>query len=541
MSAGPSRHVGRRALPRRSSSGSALADPLRQHNFCSSISTSPSSTFPALPSLSLPPPPPQVWRPGVDQLAEGEELDYDRTAYHCLHRWTSEWPCLTLDVVRDGLGGPRSAFPHALTCVAGTQAGRGGTPEILVMATSDLGRQGHGPRAPRAGEESDESSSESSTDEDEEGEAGEDGAGAAGGAAGARPGREAPPRLQARRVESGAGNVNRLRLCPQQQRLCASWGDAGRVSVHDLSAALAAVAVPAAEWRDPPGRDRSPPVQTFGGHGVEGWAVDWSPVREGRLATGDQRGRIHVWEPSGGGRWSVGEARPLTGHAASVEDLQWSPTEDTVLASCGVDGTIRVWDTRDGGGGGGGAAGAGPGPRLTLPRAHGRGVDVNVLGWNALAGHMLASGGDDGGLRVWDLRTLASSADALGPAGAAGLGGGADGPPVPPVAVFAWHAAPVASVQWCPYESSTLVTAGADGQILCWDVALEADPEEEAALGPEVGGRDNAAAPADAPAQLLFAHLGQADPKDARWHPQIPGMIVSTGADGFDAFLPANL
>ena len=36
----------------------------------------------------------QVWRPGIDPLAEDEELDYDPTAYDCLHRLQLDWPCL---------------------------------------------------------------------------------------------------------------------------------------------------------------------------------------------------------------------------------------------------------------------------------------------------------------------------------------------------------------------------------------------------------------------------------------------------------------
>ena len=37
---------------------------------------------------------PAVWRPGLDALAEGEALDYDPTAYDCLHTFGLEWPCL---------------------------------------------------------------------------------------------------------------------------------------------------------------------------------------------------------------------------------------------------------------------------------------------------------------------------------------------------------------------------------------------------------------------------------------------------------------
>lgn len=37
---------------------------------------------------------PAVWRPGKDSIEEGEELDYDPTAYDCLHAFCLEWPCL---------------------------------------------------------------------------------------------------------------------------------------------------------------------------------------------------------------------------------------------------------------------------------------------------------------------------------------------------------------------------------------------------------------------------------------------------------------
>lgn len=36
----------------------------------------------------------QVWQAGVDGVQEGETLQYDPTAYDCLHQLTFEWPCL---------------------------------------------------------------------------------------------------------------------------------------------------------------------------------------------------------------------------------------------------------------------------------------------------------------------------------------------------------------------------------------------------------------------------------------------------------------
>ena len=61
------------------------------------------------------------------------------------------------------------------------------------------------------------------------------------------------------------------------------------------------------------------------------------------------------------------------------------------------------------------------------------------------------------------------------------------------------------SIEWCPFESSMLSTTSAEGQLALWDLALERDPEEEAALAAHM----NAATPDDLPAQLLFVHLQQ--------------------------------
>lgn len=153
---------------------------------------------------------------------------------------------------------------------------------------------------------------------------------------------------------------------------------------------------------------------------------------------------------------------------------------------------------------------------LTVP-AHD--TDVNVISWNRLTAYMLASGADDGSLKIWDLRTFGSSSQTS------------------PVANFSYHRGPVTSVEWCPYEPSMLSTTSSDNTVAIWDLALERDPEEEAALAPET----NAAAPEDLPAQLLFLHAGQHDLKEGHWHPQIPGLFISTAFDGFNLFKPSNV
>jgi ribosome assembly protein RRB1 len=142
--------------------------------------------------------------------------------------------------------------------------------------------------------------------------------------------------------------------------------------------------------------------------------------------------------------------------------------------------------------------------------------DVNVMSWNRMAPAMLASGADDGNFRIWDLRQFASGAF---------------------VATFSYHTAAVVSIEWSLFDSSTLATASADHQTAVWDLAVERDAEEEAAAMTDV---QNALPPAELPPQLMFVHQGQRDVKELHWHPQVPGLVVTTAADGFNVWKPFN-
>lgn len=73
--------------------------------------------------------------------------------------------------------------------------------------------------------------------------------------------------------------------------------------------------------------------------------------------------------------------------------------------------------------------------------------------------------------------------------------------------------------------------SGSDDQVTLWDLSVEPDEEERNA---EAQGPDGK--PLDVPPQLLFVHQGQKDVKELHWHPQIPGMVLTTAADGFNVF-----
>ncbi|KAK1319205.1 hypothetical protein QJS10_CPB04g01705 [Acorus calamus] len=416
--------------------------------------------------LSLPPQH-QVWRPGVDQLEEGEELQFDPSAYNYLRGFDIGWPCLSFDIVHDSLGLVRTEFPHTVYGVAGTQI-LANFLHYIITATLLL----------------DLNSCRLSK----------------------LPGTTLEflnfPKYVVKDVNycqnslltmmmtkiwkvisvvmrktmkvrvlhkvAHQGCVNRIRSMYQKPHICATWADTGHVQVWDFSAYLNKLAESETDVsRGATSIERHSPIIKYDGHNEEGYAIDWSPNKPGRLVSGDCKSCIHLWEPASGS-WNV-DKNPFLGHAASVEDLQWSPTEEDVFASCSVDGKIAIWDTR-----------VGKSPALSV-KAHD--ADVNVISWNRLASCMMASGSDDGSFSIRDLRFI--KGDSL-------------------VAHFQYHKHPVTSIEWCPHEQSTLAVSSADNQLTIWDLSLERDEEEEAEFKAKL--KEQATAPEDLPPQLLFVH-----------------------------------
>lgn len=444
-----------------------------------------------------------VFRPGVDNLEEGETLEMDPSAYVMYHSTGCEWPCLSFDIIPDKLGPARSKFPLSATVVAGSQADKPNNNKLYVLKLSNLTKT-----QPKKVESDDESD-----DSDDEPEL---------------------PNLQVARIPH-YGGVNRVRTMPQEPHLVATWSEVGKVNIFDVRTQVNANEEAAAEldekvrqgehkggsirFTTAGAAQAGTPVYSYDGHKVEGWALDWSIPAPGRLATGDIHGGIRIWDvdnaaasaamslPPGSvadmkSVWKVESSDPFVSgskNGSSVEDIQWSPTEATVFATASVDKSVRIWDTRA------------RGKSMLTVEAHTQ--DVNVISWSRLINYLLVSGSDDGSFKIWDLRNFKADA---------------------PISHFKWHAGPITSVQWAPDDENVLCVASEDNTVTLWDMSLEEDAEAEIAFTgkKESTGLDNV------PPQLLFHHAGQENMREAHFHPQLPGVVFSVAESGFNIWKP---
>jgi WD40 repeat protein len=130
---------------------------------------------------------------------------------------------------------------------------------------------------------------------------------------------------------------------------------------------------------------------TLQGHTNVVYAVAWSP--DGKiLASAAQDQTIKLWDGQ------TGEClKTLSGHNGSVFSIAWSP-DGQLLASGSQDQTVKLWDMR-----------LGSEQFEPLPSGHclktfqGHRAWILAVAWSP-DGQMLASGGDDQTLRLWDWR-----------------------------------------------------------------------------------------------------------------------------------------
>lgn len=468
------------------------------------------------------------WNPLIENKPiSSQKLEINEAAYKMHHSLTPEWPSLSFDILHDLLGSNRTRFPHSLVAVVGSQANRRDKNKLSVLKFSELGgtvgsksKKSNedellGPEYYRRESESEDDSYESDCKIDLE------------------------PVLEHFSIPH-LGVINRVRAMPDNPEIVAAWSDIGSVNLYDISGILEnfELSSPSDSMMTGScmvasgkscGRKRinnyskinRSPFFVYSGHSIEGYAMNWSKISPGNLATGDCDGNIHLWNPSCG---SFNDKKVIWNNSAfnvscayshrvnvskkiklNVEDIQWSPTEATVLAAAGSKGYISIYDTRC------------HGKPMLNRKLHMNGVDVNVISWNSIATNLLASGGDDGTFSVWDLRTFQTNLNNE----------------IQPVARFTCHKNPITSLEWHPTDESMIVVSDENATYV-YDLSVEEDNDIQK------HGLDTSR-DCQVPSQMLFIHCGSESTKEVHWHPQITSLIMTTSLSGYSVFIPSNL
>jgi WD40 repeat protein len=295
-------------------------------------------------------------------------------------------------------------------------------------------------------------------------------------------------KLDASIVMVHEGEVNVARVNPNNEFLIASKSPNGSVLVFD--------------YRKHPsfptaGDKLCHPQFRLAGHTEEGFALSWDPHSNARLLSGANDGKVCVWELPGSGAKSETKVDPIftrEEHIGSVNDVAWHAKYANLFASVGDDSRIITWDTRDG-------------TTSTRPRVEGAhdGGLVNCVSFNPFNEFLLATGGSDDCVALWDMRNMTK----------------------PLCKIDDCHAGCVDKVTWCPQRETVLASSGTLGNdkgektIKVWDIA-------------RIGEEQNDDDAMDGPPELLFAHMGHVgDVNDMCWNPNDPWTMASVDGNNY--------
>lgn len=442
----------------------------------------------------------KVWRPDQEDesLTGNLKLEYSNKAYDSFFQLRTEYPCLSFDIIQDNEGSNRTKYPLTMYVVCGSQADERNKNQLYILKISNVCRTKH-----------DVGSDDESDDDEFIGDAGDSGDDEDDWQDEVNGGE---PLVDVRTIKHH-GTANRVRCSSHGKQLCAVWSDAGHVQVFSLQHDYAALAdfanwskEQAKQWNK---KDAKTPLRfctPSSSHSTEGYGLDWSTVQQDVFASGDCAGDLFVWKPTEDGRWMNTASATKGANTNSIEEIKWSPIQADVLIAARAGGMVEVWDSRD--------------MRRSQLSWRADGLDINVCDWNRAkqASHLLVTGADSGVVAVWDLRNV----KAVEPA---------------PIQSITWHKKSITSVEFSLLNESVLSVTSDDGQCTLWDLSLERDVGEEKEVVGELFDRKDLV---QLPDQLMFQHQGLTHVKEAHWHNQVPGMVLTTDYYGLHLFKPMN-
>ena len=305
------------------------------------------------------------------------------------------------------------------------------------------------------------------------------------------------------------GEVNRARYCPHNKFLIATKTVEGDVLVFDTI-------------KHPP-----QPVETsvidyqlsLRGHTKEGYGLEWSPNKLGYVASAADDGTICVWDTNATPEEAkqLDALHQLDAHSAVVEDVAWHAQHGEIFASVADNKQMMLWDLRE--------LGAAKKPRQTVSNAHQS--EINTVDFNPRNDFLLATGGADSVVKIWDMRKLDAGA----------------------LHEFKGHDDEVVQAVWAPFgKGDVLASCACDRRVFVWDMSqvrshfflscplppsLPRAPGAPSAhppltplsstlllRSPQIGAEQTPQDAEDGPPELLFVHGGHTNKlSEIQWNP----------------------
>ena len=180
-----------------------------------------------------------------------------------------------------------------------------------------------------------------------------------------------------------------------------------------------------------------------------GLGLDWSNSNEALIVSSCKDGKVSLHDIASGAT-QVTTAHQTPG--CDTNDTRWSSGSADLFASVGEDGSISFFDMR-----------ALAKPSHTFQGHH---FGANSISFSS-DDSLIATGGADKALKVWDVRTLSSNGMNV-------------------KSLFNWksHRSPVIQIEWSPSQPHSLASADSLGLIFFWSTNLSAQ-DREAALHPK--------------------------------------------------------
>ncbi|CRG98922.1 nucleolar preribosomal assembly protein, putative [Plasmodium relictum] len=434
-----------------------------------------------------------------------EGIEMDETAYDMFFSPITPWPCLSFDFILPNSSYDSSKklkketnneidnsilnYPIDICCVGGSQANKSELNNIYVIKWSNLNKlKNCDTENSNDDSESDEENDEilnEQNDMEKKKKVKNDSL-------------DEKSSVICKSLKHEYGCINKIKVCKKINSLVAAWCEDSNVYIYEISDEIKNL-----DDRAYNEEVQKKPLHVFQKHSNEGFSLDWNNVHAAKLLTGDNDGNLYLWLPDNSDKWNYEYwdfkkyADSKINKKFSIEDIQWCKKGNglgDVFSICSSDRSIRILDVRN--------LNNSNNTNINIENAHAN--DVNVISWNENSEFLLASGGDDNLIKIWDIRNTKNS-----------------------VAELNFHKQPITSVCWDSKDTYVLLASSLDDSISIWDLSVESEALEYSL--------------SKYPDQLLFEHLNQNFITEAKFHPNFPGVVVSTSNDNFNIFKPCNI